>query len=273
MRHRGAAIGVLAAFDRGRDGDAFTAADEQVLRAFAASAANAVAIKQSVEADRLRAAIAASDAERSRWARELHDETLQALGALRVLLASALRRADQGVYEEAMRQAIEDVERGIENLRGIITDLRPSLLDDLGLLPAVEALLDRRRESGLEIVSELDLPDPARGEAGLVSELETAIYRLVQEALTNIIKHAHASHVRISIEQTDQEVVVEVQDDGAGFDMEARTAGFGIAGMRERVYLAGGALDVHSTPGEGTAVRARLPIPARNPSVADQVAS
>ena len=95
MLHQGVGIGVLAAFDRGPRADAFTPADEQLLWTFAASAANAVALSRSVEADRLRAAIAAADAERSRWARELHDETLQALGGLRVLLSSALRRGSR----------------------------------------------------------------------------------------------------------------------------------------------------------------------------------
>src|SRR5205823_2344663 len=125
--------------------------DERLLRTFAQSAANAVAIKRSVEADRLRSAITAADAERSRWARELHDQTLQALGGLRVLLASAQRRNDALADEPAIRQAIEDIELETDNLRAIITDLRPSLLDDLGLLPAIESLLDRRREAGLEI--------------------------------------------------------------------------------------------------------------------------
>ena len=94
MVYRGDAVGVLAAFDRGEDGDVFTEDDEQMLRTFAASAATAVALAQSVQADRLRSSLAAADAERRRWARELHDETLQGLGGLRLLLSSALRRDD-----------------------------------------------------------------------------------------------------------------------------------------------------------------------------------
>ncbi len=136
---------MLAAFDRGTDGAPFTAEHEQLLRTFASSAANAVTIHRSVEADRLRATISAADAERGRWARELHDQTPQALGGLRVLLASALRRGDADAREHAMRQAIEDIELETENLRAMISDLRPSLLDDLGLGPAIEALLERRR--------------------------------------------------------------------------------------------------------------------------------
>jgi two-component system, NarL family, sensor histidine kinase DevS len=276
--HHGAGIGLLAAFDRTEEGGEFTAADEQLLRAFAASAANAVALSRSVAAERLRSAIAAADAERGRWARELHDQTLQALGGLRVLLASALRRNDGDGNAETMRQAIEDIELEIDNLRAIITDLRPSLLDDLGLVPAIEALLERRRQSGLQITTEFSLPVGAGGPQGsskLAPELETTIYRLVQEALTNAAKHARANTVRVRLQAIGTEVLVEVQDDGRGFDTAARTEGFGLAGIRERVYLAGGTLELDSGQ-EGTLVRATLPagpadeLPA---SVPDQMAS
>jgi len=258
MLHHGVGIGVLAAFDRGGAGSEFTARDEQLLRAFAASAANAVALNRSVTADRLRSAISAADAERGRWARELHDETLQALGGLRVLLASALRREDANAAEEAMRQAIEDIELEIENLRAIITDLRPSLLDDLGLLPAIEALLERRRQGGLKITTEFSLPDREPDGSALAPELETTIYRLIQEALTNVIKHAHASTVRVLVAVVEADMVIEVQDDGRGFDTGAHSDGFGLAGIRERVYLAGGTLELESGEG-GTLVRAQLP--------------
>ena len=127
MTNRGRTLGVLAAFDRGLEHDVFSEEDEQLLRTFAATAANAVAMAQSVEADRLRSAIAAADAERQRWGRELHDETLQGLGGLRVLLASALQRGDPDEKDIAMREAIEDIETAIGNLRSIITDLRPSV--------------------------------------------------------------------------------------------------------------------------------------------------
>jgi signal transduction histidine kinase len=254
MIHRGAAVGVLAAFDHGQEGGTFSADDEELLRTFASSAANAVAIHRSVEAGRLRAAITAADAERARWARELHDQTLQALGGLRVLLASAQRRNPAIAGEPAIGQAIEDIELETDNLRAIITDLRPSLLDDLGLGPAIEALLERRRLSGLEIAAELSLGD----EKALDPDLETTVYRLVQEALTNVVKHSEATSVRVTVRVAGGDVLVEVQDDGEGFDTEAQTSGFGLAGMHERVYLAGGSLDVESGSG-GTTVRAHLP--------------
>jgi signal transduction histidine kinase len=263
MLHRGSGLGVLAAFDRGVETAPFTPEDEQLLRTFAASAAQAVALNRSVEADRLRSTIAAADAERSRWARELHDQTLQSLGGLRVALSTVLGRGDEVTKDAAIRQAIEDIELEIANLRGIITDLRPSMLDDLGLVPAIEALLERRRDAGLEVVGEVALGDLASGERGLDPQLETTIYRLVQESLTNVIKHAQASKVRVSVASIGGEVRIEVRDDGVGFDPSVRSDGFGLAGMRERVYLAGGTVELRSDE-NGTLVHARLPLRAEN---------
>ena len=258
MLHRGVAIGILAAFDHGEDGQAFSAGDEGLLQGFAQAAANAVAIKRSVEADRLRTTMAAADAERGRWARELHDETLQALGGLRVQLAASVGRGDVTTRDHAMRQAIEDIELGIANLREMISDLRPSLLDDLGLGPAIEALLERRRGDGLRIEAELGVP-AADGQARtLAPELETTVFRLVQEALTNVIKHAQASRVTVSVRAEAACLLVEIRDDGRGFDPSAGCDGFGLAGMRERVGLADGTLEIDSD-GRGTSVRARLP--------------
>ena len=238
-------MGILAAFDRGQDGGAFTEDDEQMLRTFAASAATAVAMAQSVQADRLRSSIASTEAERRRWARELHDETLQGLGGLRVLLSSALRRGDPQRSEQAMREAVEHIEREIGNLRAIITELRPAALDELGLRTAIEALLDRHREqSGFQISDELALPDPSAGEARLDPEVESTVYRVVQEALTNVVKHAGAENVRVVVGgSSDGELQIEIQDDGSGFDADAVDQGFGLAGMRERVSLAGGTLE------------------------------
>lgn len=258
LAHRGETIGVLAAFDRG-SGDAFSEEDEQLLRTFAATAANAVVMAQSVRTDRLRTAVEAADAERRLWARELHDETLQGLGALRVLLASALQRGDEDGNASAMRAAIEEIETQIGNLRSIITDLRPSALDDLGLHAALAALIERRGHDDLEVISELNLPHPHGSGDRLSQELETTVYRLVQEALTNVAKHARATAVRVTIAATDGEVKVEVRDDGVGFDVGSDPPGFGLAGMRERVYLAGGTLQVESGE-QGTVLRGRLPM-------------
>jgi signal transduction histidine kinase len=259
MVYRGDAVGVLAAFDRGEDGGAFSEDDEQILRAFAASAATAVALAQSVQAERLRSSLAAADNERRRWARELHDETLQGLGGLRVLLSSALRRDDHQRAQTAMAQAVEQLDREIANLRSIITELRPAALDELGLSTAIEALLDRHREaSGFRVDGELALSGPSGPEGRLDDELETTVYRLVQEALTNVAKHAQASLVRVAVRESGGELLIEVQDDGAGFDLDAVSPGFGLAGMRERVTLAGGVLSVE-TGERGTLLTAHLP--------------
>jgi signal transduction histidine kinase len=255
MLHRGRTLGVIAAFDR--VGGPFNDDDEQLLTSFSASAANAVALAQSVQEDRLRSSLAAADSERRRWARELHDETLQALGGLRVLLSSALRTGDPERAEHAMRTAIEQVEHEIANLRAIIADLRPAALDELGLVPAIEALLARHRGHGLKVSAELDLPAP--GGARLESSLESTVYRVLQEALTNVVKHAQAGQAQVRVRADAAEVTLEVVDDGAGFDLGAHIEGFGLAGMRERINLAGGQLDVVSG-GEGTRVRARIPM-------------
>ncbi len=261
MIHRGEALGVLAAFDRSNEGAVFTQDDEQLLQMFAASAATAVALAQGVRSDRLRSSLAAADAERGRWARELHDETLQGLGGLRVLLSSALRRKDPEHTERSLREAVGHIEREIENLRTVITELRPAALDELGLRPAIEALVERHREhSGFEIDSRLTLAHPQRGIPHLDGELQTTVYRLLQEALTNVVKHAQARYVRVVIEHTGQDLQIEVRDDGAGFAVDAQTTGFGLAGMHERVSLAGGTLQIVSDT-QGTLVRAHLPVP------------
>jgi signal transduction histidine kinase len=267
MVYRGEAMGVLAAFDRGEDGSMFGADDEQMLRTFAASAATAVAMAQSVQADRLRSSQAAADAERRRWARELHDETLQGLGGLRLLLSSARRTEDLERAQTAMDEAVEHIEREISNLRAIITELRPAALDELGLRTALEALLDRHREQGeFEIDSELLLAASSAAEDRLDEDLETTVYRLVQEALTNVAKHARANQVRVALSESDGQLLVEVKDDGAGFSPDARSQGFGLAGMHERVSLAEGTLSIDSGE-QGTVITATLPLRHRGQRV------
>lgn len=272
MTYRGSTVGVIAAFGDDRRELPFTASDEETMLTFAASAATAVAVSHSVEADRLRSAIAAAEAERQRWARELHDETLQALGGLRVLLASAIRRGGAQTQADAIRQSIGDIEEAIENLRGIIADLRPSLLDDLGLRPAIEALIERRRAGGLTIVGEIELHDRNGRSRPMAPELETTVYRLVQEALTNIVKHARAQAVHVSVTQLDGVITVQVRDDGIGFDTDAKTVGFGLAGIRERIYLAGGTFELHSGE-DGTLLRATITDDASVPRLPQVVIS
>jgi signal transduction histidine kinase len=259
LMYRGESLGVMAAFDRGSGSPGFSDEDELVLVAFAASAGTAVATAQTVQADRLRHSLEAAEAERKHWARELHDETLQALGGLKMLASAARRSGDPDRMTTALEQLRSGLEQQIESVHSIISELRPAALDDLGLRPAIEALAERHAAvHGSEVLCELDIPDPAERGRRLAPELETTAYRLIQEALTNAAKHAEASKVEIHVSASDGRLMLEVADDGRGFDASAAYAGFGLAGMRERVALAGGAIEIHSGS-EGTAVRVSLP--------------
>src|SRR4051794_38842734 len=233
--YRGRAFGLLMACDRLSGSGAFSAEDQELLQAVAASAATAVANAQTVEAERLGHSLRAAEEERRRWARELHDETLQALAALRMTLGAGARSDDPDGMREALDEGAEQVSRDIANLRAIIAELRPASLDELGLTPALETLLEGvATKHGLELRSTLDLPDRR-----LTAEHETVVYRLVQEALTNVTKHARASGAAVEVGRENGRLVVTIADDGVGFDLAQPAAGFGLAGMRERVELAG----------------------------------
>jgi signal transduction histidine kinase len=253
LRYRERPLGVLCAFDRLDAQPEFGDREEDLLQAFAASAATAVATAQSVEADRLRHSLRSAEQERSRWARELHDETLQGLAAMGVLLSSGLKAGGEAL-ERAARQATEQLSTEVANLRALITELRPAALDQLGLTAALEGLARRAREvDGLEVTLDLVVDEDA-----LDPELKTAVYRLVQEALGNVAKHARANRVEVGFEYDGDEVRLRVADDGRGFDAAAPATGFGLVGMRERVALLGGEMAV-ATSERGTLVTARFP--------------
>ena len=254
LAFRGRGLGVLIALDRVLDGPEFRREDEDLILAFAASAATAVHTASSVAQERLMHAIEGAEQERRRWARELHDETLQGLGGLQILLSSALRTADPDARVRAVREATGHISQEVDNLRSLITELRPAELDELGLESALEALAERRSAAdGLQVRLEVDI-----GEGRLAPHVESTIYRVTQEALTNAAKHADAEHVEISVVAQDGAVDVRVHDDGRGFDPAEPGSGFGLVGMRERVELAQGTFGVESEPGSGTTVHARL---------------
>ncbi len=255
---RGRELGVLNVFDRAGGEEEFTAEDELLLEGFAASAATAVATAQTVASEGLRRSIEASEREREHWAHELHDETLQELAGLKVLLSGARRSNDLVVLQRTLDTALERIDTEITGLRRLITDLRPAALDAFGVKPAVEGLAERiAATSGLEIELDVRLAcEPRR----LAPTLESTLYRLVQEALGNVVKHADAGSVVVSIVEREDRVEVTVRDDGDGFDPAAATDGFGLLGMRERVLLVDGGLEVTSAPGAGTTVRASLPV-------------
>lgn len=255
------AYGVLVAVDRLHDGPEFTSDDERLLEAFAASAATAVATAQSVASERQRQRLAAAEAERQRWARELHDDTLQSLSALRVGLSTAKRSGKPEALEQAVAGAIDHLEEGITNLRALITDLRPASLDELGAAAAIQALCERAERQGIEVDVSIDMAyEQDREHKRHPPEAETAMYRIVQEALTNAAKHGAAKRAVVEVHEDETNVWVRVRDDGCGFDQSEHTEGFGLLGMHERVQLLEGALQVESSPAQGTTVTASFPI-------------
>ena len=246
---RNRSIGVIAAFDRA-GGPAFGLDDERLLSGLAASAAMAVATVQSMAEVRLRESIEVAERERARWARELHDDTLQGLGALRVRLATAFRVGRPEQLAEAVDAAVVQLGEEIAALRSLITELRPAALDELGLGAAIESLVESRAGVDLEVHLDLALAreDGVAAER-LDREVESAVYRVIQEALTNVTKHANAENVWIEVAEESDAIIIVVRDDGGGFDMDDRGRGFGLVGMRERVSLRGGSLTIVSAPG------------------------
>jgi len=272
LQFRGRRLGVLAAFDRG-EGDEFTDEDERLLESFAASAATAVATAQTVAAQGLRRSIEASERERQRWARELHDETLQSLAGLKVMLSSARRKKDPEAIADILDAAVSQIGDAIAELRRLITDLRPAALDEFGTATALEGLVERvAQTSGLKITLHIDLAyETGRAENRQPAVVEDAIYRIVQEALTNVVKHARATRVSVQVVEDEHRAVsVTVADDGvgigAGGDSEMDSGGFGLVGMRERVELVHGSLSVKTGERGGTVVRALFP-PSANGQV------
>jgi signal transduction histidine kinase len=272
---RGRALGVLSAFDRGRDAEEFTPEDERLLEGFAASAATAVATAQTVASEGLRRSIEASERERERWARELHDETLQELANLKVVLSGALRSDDLATVHRSLATALEQIDTEITGLRRLISDLRPAALDAFGAKAALEGLAERvTGTSGLEIELLVDLAfESGRAPERPSPATENALYRLVQEGLTNIVKHAEATHVEISVVEDDRCIEILVRDDGVGFRRDDPHEGFGLLGMRERAQLADGELHVTTEPGAGTTIQAKLPVPSASADAAPRDAT
>ena len=164
------------------------------------------------------------------------------------------------MLEAAVDQAIVQIEREIANLRAIITELRPAALDELGLEAALEALFERHRTvNDLNVSEEVSLTDSDGGARAIGSDLQATIYRVVQEALTNIVKHAGAKAARVDLRADVGHVVVQIADDGHGFDVDISSAGFGLRGMRERILVAGGDFAIDSSAA-GTAVTVTLPL-------------
>lgn len=251
---RGSAWGNLYLTDK-LGAEAFSADDEEALVTLAAWAGIAVANARTVEDERLRAAIDAAEAERRRWARELHDETLQGLGALRLALTSALR-AGAGEATPVLEGAVEQVKADVAALRAIIADLRPAALDELGLVAALRSLAERvAARGGFAVELQLAVDHGHRS----ADAVETLVFRIAQEALTNAARHARAGRVLVGLARAQDELVLDVVDDGIGLDPTGSAGGgLGLAGMRERAALAGARLEIGAAPGGGTRIRLRV---------------
>ncbi|HEX4838466.1 MAG TPA: sensor histidine kinase [Solirubrobacteraceae bacterium] len=268
MEGQGGGLVIAARADTG-----FREPDRRALAAFAASVAQRLAAERSVEIERLRFGMEARERERTRWAREIHDETVQGLGALRLKLANARDLGDQAALSTAVDTVLEGLGDEIDGLRHLITELRPAALDDLGLVPALEALARRAQAiDGLEVHTEIDL-DGGGGERRLDPELESTLYRVVQEALTNVSRHAKATRAVVSVSERNGRVTAAVTDDGQGLpdggpsrprtpDEELK-GGFGVSGMRERAELVGGELELVPAPGGGATMRLTVPLAGR----------
>jgi signal transduction histidine kinase len=205
----------------------------------------------------------AQEEERRRLAVELHDELGQVLTAVKINLGSLERAVDKTVPPHQLRDAIASVDQAMQRVRDLALDLRPSVLDDLGLAAALRWYFDRfARGSQVEARAAIDPVPP------LEAELETACFRVAQEAMTNVARHARARHVWLELRALGEGIELGVRDDGIGFDVGAareRAAGgtsMGLLGMQERVSLVGGELEIVSAPGRGTAVRALFGIQA-----------
>jgi signal transduction histidine kinase len=251
------AIGVIAAHNkRGRD-PRFTDEDLRIAETFAARAAVAVDLADRVARDSLRRVVEGQELERRRLARELHDETGQALTS--ILLG--LKRVEEAKSREASRAAAtelrEEIVKTLQAVRRLAVELRPKALDDFGLVPALERLAEAFGDSsGIEIDVEANLDD-----SRLPAEVETALYRIAQEALTNVAKHAGAGHVSVVVTRRPGSVTVVVEDNGRGFGATGGdSGGLGLVGMKERVGLLGGRLAIESTEGSGTTIVAEVPL-------------
>jgi len=256
---RNQSLGLVVALDHVGDPGHFDDEHQRMLDSFARSAAIGVATARSMAEERLQNTIDAAEQERGRWARELHDETLQSLAVLRMRLASALREESPDELHETGQEAVQQIDDEIVKLRRLITELRPASLDTIGLEAALYALAQQHQQaSDIRVDCEFELPREADERPAAV--LETAVYRLVQEALNNVSKHSKAEHAELKVRESTAKIEVEVSDDGVGFEPNLVREGFGLVGMRERAALLGGTLHIDSTRGSGTTVQAEIPL-------------
>jgi signal transduction histidine kinase len=194
--------------------------------------------------------------ERGALARELHDQLGQSLVAI-LLDLKAIKGELSPASRARVPESVRTIKKMIEQVQTLAFELRPSMLDEFGLLQALRNLVTRHGERAGVRASFTATPTDARAPV----EIETACLRIVQEALSNVARHAHARHVEVTLTAEDVALEVPVKDDGVGFNVECLRTGLGLVGMGERADLAGGRLDIESAPGAGTTLRARFPLP------------
>lgn len=250
-------IGIIMAHDKEGADARFSDEDVRLAETFAARAAAAVDLSERVASDALRRVVSAQELERQRLARELHDETGQALTSILLRLKAVEDARSAEDASEAAGELRELVVTTLQDVRRLAVELRPKALDDFGLVSALERLADSfREETGIEVDFE-----PHLGDERLPSDVETTLYRITQEALTNVVKHARANRVSIVLTRRDGAVSAVIEDDGRGFaDGEPDENRLGLLGMHERVALVNGRLNVESSPGSGTSLSIEVPV-------------
>ncbi len=250
------AIGAVIAHDKSGPDPRFSDDDLRLAETFATRAAIAVDLSERVAREALRRVVAGQELERRRLARELHDETGQALTSILLGLKAVEDAADPEQARRAAIAARDLVVATLQAVRRLAVELRPKALDDFGLVPALERLAETFGEQ-----TRMDVHfEHALREGRLSEEVETALYRIVQEALTNVVKHAGAQHVSVVLSSSDGTVKVVIEDDGRGFEAGGRGQGLGLVGMRERLGLLDGRLAIESTQGAGTTIVAEVPV-------------
>jgi signal transduction histidine kinase len=253
---RDRAIGVVVAHDKAGQDQRFSDDDLRLAETLSARAAIAVDLSERVSRDALRRVVEAQELERTRLARELHDETGQALTSVLLGLRSVETAASPEELNAALAHVRELVVGATQDVRRLAVELRPSALDDFGLVPALERLLGGFGEkSGIAVDLESRL-----GDERLPGEVETTLYRIVQEALTNVGKHAQAKRVSVVLTRRGDGLSAVIDDDGCGFDFNAGGTGLGLVGMRERVALVGGRMTIESREGAGTTIQVEVPL-------------
>jgi signal transduction histidine kinase len=265
LKSKGRVIGALEAINKEYG---FSQDDLRLLNALVAPVSTAIENARLFEQVRVgreqlqtlsRRLVEMQEAERAHVARELHDETGQALSSILLNLGLLEQEADQPdtviTHTAEMITIVDDM---LENLHRLAMNLRPATLDHLGLVPALEQYIETFNQ---QYNTRAQFEAVGLGKERLPPEMETALYRIVQESLTNVVRHAQATQVDVLVKQRGDQVVTIIEDNGIGFDLETamQTSRLGLLGMRERAEMLNGKLVIESTPGSGTTLLVEVP--------------